>query len=648
MKKGTIAPIISLIFIAFLLTTSSCENTEITENILADGEMFDEMLINPGTEYSSLCAMAADADGVLWICLCNRVIAYYNGKFQVFDQFNTEIPFSNTRSLFVDEQNTKWFGNNLGNVFCYDNKEWKLLPTPEGVGSINRIIQAETGEIWVSGVKTTGTINDPSYEYGIWNYVQGSLGDVYFSEFADMEISDIAADSDTGVWACTYSGTWKPNKSRLFRYDGQTWTSHLDNVPDSRIVDMLSDKKNGGIYCRTAGNNGSIYKYQNGIFEDTTPRSIHAPSMQLDSRGNLCLFLGGSLHKYDGNSWNATRFGDGITDSIWRYHGAIIDSKDRLWCGGLDSSHATRIIMYDGEVWSSLPVTTNDPRTRWRQKGLAELFDDPTTTANASEIREHFLDYVGKKISVTGNTQYAWMNAPDWPGPLSIFNLSNNNLWLFPEYHPALKHLQQTTGFTKGDQFNNLWEQSTPKEYVGYLEPEQYHNGNQVFILYITEIYPPETTEQEKQAYRDIYRDYIVNAESVREEIIPVLSAWVSARKSGVVKELLRVFHPESSVYREYTDSPYSREKTQIYSIEIVFNINNIRIEADGDTARVYFSDIVYNPPDGTYQDTYYEFAIIPSMPMILKKDGEIWTIMEEGYYSIATDGNGGIPTTTT
>ena len=97
---------------------------------------------------SELTSLAFDHDGVLWIgSKYSGAVAFKDGRFTLFDQYNTPLNDAGVSAVFVDAKNTKWFvAARRHAIYTFDNLQWKEIAT--GEAGADTLHEDRRGRIW--------------------------------------------------------------------------------------------------------------------------------------------------------------------------------------------------------------------------------------------------------------------------------------------------------------------------------------------------------------------------------------------------------------------------------------------------------------------------------------------------------------------
>ncbi len=100
---------------------------------------------------TDVTSLGLDRDGILWIgSRYSGIYAMIHEQATLFNQYNTPIPDCGISAIFVDRDNTKWFGSSRGFLCSFDNTHWKVFQSDAERGPISRIRQDRQGRIWLA------------------------------------------------------------------------------------------------------------------------------------------------------------------------------------------------------------------------------------------------------------------------------------------------------------------------------------------------------------------------------------------------------------------------------------------------------------------------------------------------------------------
>jgi hypothetical protein len=493
-----------------LYNTINSDEIEIPaeDSLLSGGEIVKGI---PG----SPSIIAFDKDNVVWMGVnrianisrgfdsFNGVVACHHNRFQIFDGYNTRGLRGKMTAIFVDKQNIKWFGNEWGEIFTYDNRQWKKLPTPEGNNTIMGIQQDTSGKIWVAGV------NRDNGQSHIWNYDSGILGQV---KPGYGDIRRFIIDSEDKFWISTpslvkdiplrsvpfQSGTMNVFTVRNIAYADGSKTLYLALSSSPADVEGPGSGE-GGLYCYKDGKLTALStEKQTGL---PFVRSIG--QLAIDNEGNVWTgYWNWNLvaAKYDGKEW--IPFAEGTPLYGGRCRGIYVDQQNRVWFIVEHRSEPNwpaniGVYVLDGETWTTnpFPMLTWSSRIWWEYKSLKELFELPTEPVDISQVYANPFDYKGKKISFIGKFDNS-----------GLIDQKGNVFKIWPEFHKDCKGF-----FTE--------KLSEYHEFVGFLEygceygqtvsGDVVYSGGWQYQLLITEVYP--LNVQQKSLCQNLYKEHFIN-----------------------------------------------------------------------------------------------------------------------------------------
>jgi signal transduction histidine kinase/ligand-binding sensor domain-containing protein/DNA-binding response OmpR family regulator len=121
-----------------------------------------------------------DNDGNIWIGSWGMGINVYHPatkNFETFDVTNTGLPMKNISTLFKDSKGRVWIGTGDAGLFYYDKDRSKIFPFKQNEKllshSISRILEDNTGNIWLSTDKGVYSFNQISHELAFYSPLNG-------------------------------------------------------------------------------------------------------------------------------------------------------------------------------------------------------------------------------------------------------------------------------------------------------------------------------------------------------------------------------------------------------------------------------------------------------------------------------------------
>lgn len=100
-----------------------------------------------------LTSLAFDRDETLWIgSRYWGIYAYRHGRFFLYNAYTAPIPDEGISAIFVDPNNTKWFGSERGYLYSFDGKQWQVFTASkvprDSIGTIRCIRSDGKGGVW--------------------------------------------------------------------------------------------------------------------------------------------------------------------------------------------------------------------------------------------------------------------------------------------------------------------------------------------------------------------------------------------------------------------------------------------------------------------------------------------------------------------
>jgi ligand-binding sensor domain-containing protein len=268
----------------------------------------------PIIKYQDKRAIASNEPGSIW--LAQNCLLHYNinlDQWETFAPDNLE-PLNNRFDLILDSAKTKvWTGENII-VSLQDSIDWYLENT-SNTHTGSKLKKDNAGNIWLAK------------NNGLWKYNGSSwkVFDTAQTPFHDNYITEFSFDNKGNLYLAA---------SGLYRYDGFTWSTLLNAMPDSAVSAIEIDSSGNvwvGLY------RGGLKKY-NGI----TWTSYNTVNSKLPSNAVLELCLDNSDGLWIGTNGSGCVFFDGINQ--WQTYnrnnsrlpdnGIIyieVDSTDNKW-----------------------------------------------------------------------------------------------------------------------------------------------------------------------------------------------------------------------------------------------------------------------------------------------------------------------------
>lgn len=498
--------IIAVVFVLSLLF-GSADSVLAQEPQLQGGEVLDGLL-------GDISALAIDKNNLLWIGLRYGGIAVLeNNHFRVFDRYNTNIPDARITAIFVDNNNVKWFGTIGGYVYTFDDREWRIMPTPPldwiiRIGQTDKLFVASRRDLWSYSDSRADTFTLLSH------FDQDRNRFSYFRDF--YPVPNISPQE----WEALNDIEFNPRTGLLY----MATRTGLREYRGSQLLNVY-----------TPSNSGLRKPSCNQLFLDSTGY------LWIDYGSEFC-----GITKYDGEHW--THFNEG-TPLFHRRTTDLVSTEDgRVWFAVFSDG----LMMFDGDTWTSYPPIRNDPRIFWRAKPLAELFNDETIRPDIHQVLANPLPYRGKKISIIGRIRSGFEYS-------DIIDGNGEPLHTWVSFVPPLQEVLRETwmdtiiygAYPRGR--GTYWSSYTSNlvELVGYLEfsGSYGHMGGAPFQFDITEVYPYPISELERQEYQDTYTHYYFTRAGEEKEIRDLVEDWRISFQRGDRDHLISLLHPDGYYY---------------------------------------------------------------------------------------------------
>jgi ligand-binding sensor domain-containing protein len=249
---------------------------------------------SPKNDITSVCI---DKQGFMWVGTSFGIYRYTNGNWVAQGTENIYV-----RTLFIDNQNTKWAGLTAGGVLrCDDGVNWEKVPEASKSHSVNVIQCDNKGSIWAG-----------DWNEGLFNLVVPSIGKEQWVNYraadektgdrekiGDNAILSITPDSKNRMWFGTYHGLSLMENNQWLFYD-----MHNSSLPDNNIYALAAGKDEivwvgtGNGLVKIEGSAWTIYSNENsGLSCDLIL------SLATGHKGDIWVGTNKGLFYFNGEHW---------------------------------------------------------------------------------------------------------------------------------------------------------------------------------------------------------------------------------------------------------------------------------------------------------------------------------------------------------
>ncbi len=429
---------------------------------------------------SELTSLAFDHDGVLWIgSMYSGVAAFKDGRFTLFDQYNTPLDDTEVSQVLVDAKNTKWFVvGRKGAVYTFDNSHWRQITT--GPNGAKLLREDKRGRIWCIANRRLGYIEDGAIREFTPKL---SAND---SDFSQHEIVGYDIDRHGVLWVIL-------SNASVLRIDGEKSACVFK---DSPLYDPINGNF-GSVECGPDNDeiylwdrvpsmgivqlkNGRLVPVNTGLANGYHPlRCFAGKKVALVNFGHCGAALGGIGGKFEEYADGTPLANETVTD-------VAIERPGRTWfaCrfGGLQ--------LLDGTEWTTFPAARRAlRRMAWGRKPVEELIKEEAVDVDIQAALKNPRKFANKKIRFKGRIASSFEYA-------EMLDANGSPLGIWPSWEYGLSQFLAKARQDKPVKENGFSDgptQSAPAEY-GWP-----------FQFTIVEEYPADATRQEKAKIQQEY-----------------------------------------------------------------------------------------------------------------------------------------------
>ncbi len=463
-----------------------------------------------------LTSLAFDRDETLWIgSRYWGIYAYRHGRFFLYNAYTAPIPDEGISAIFVDPNNTKWFGSERGYLYSFDGKQWQVFTASkvprDSIGTIRCIRSDGKGGVWFTAdYGSTGLfrVEKGKIESISPNVKSGADGreginGVGSRPFGMVPSMDV--DRHGHLWVACHLG--------FLCFDGQDWTRRGDSQTQQMEISRLwCDPTSNEIYFVAVGvdrteNPFGLPTATTYVFKDGHSRMVTAqmpksgiPVLRIERDGRFAGYI--APHGIiAGDRQQVQRYFAGTALGNETAEDIAFDKQKRIW-------FATRfkgLCCLDNGKWTTFAPPDRDnfradpfPRPAWQKTPLQDLVREEPIDADIHTVLKDPRKYADKKLGIVGTVASSFEYA-------EMIDSRGERLGMWPEYRMlpgAFEPREHRKNGRKSD--------SAPEEFLGYLEWGGYfgHLSGWPMQFTIVEVYP---TDMEKAKKAEIKKQYLAH-----------------------------------------------------------------------------------------------------------------------------------------
>jgi streptogramin lyase len=298
--------------------------------------------------FGELTSLAVDHTDIVWIGSHAGVFSLRNGKLSLFDAHNTAISDAAITAIYVDPNNTKWFGSAQGNLYSFDNARWQAFPALTKAGCPGNEITCIRGDqnyrVWFTArgnvlFRMNGfeidTI-DPRSSMLASNSADKTAAE---APSGDLELSSLDFDAQGKLWAA--------GRHSLFRFDGKSWTCFSGKqLPSADIFGLWCNPQSKEMYLATAK---GLFAFKEGQYRLLAEESTSAPISVVcgTARGRSAAGCGKPGGALLGEGAHFRRYAAGTPLADESVQAVAFDKQGRVWF----ATFSRGLVCLDGDTW---------------------------------------------------------------------------------------------------------------------------------------------------------------------------------------------------------------------------------------------------------------------------------------------------------
>ncbi len=368
---------------------------------------------------TELTSVASDREGAIWMgSRFSGVVVLKDGRFTMFDQYNSPLQHGDVQQVFADSRNVKWFAT-ATTLYSFDNKQWQTyqFEVPEiqiAKPRFERIMMREDSQqrLWISAGFDRAQYLFRLEKGKLQRIATGTLSRGFPEQrgaappleriLGSSEPFDI--DRKGQFWGASQFGLLRVSGAEMKLFQG-------DELPPGSIQGIWCDSVDDRVFLvmRTRGQNFrnqyglSLFKdgHHEPITHSDDQRGVYGIAGSADGRWAVC--TGNGVFVGRGKDFKHYEVGRQLLDQS---HGLCLDGQNRVWI----ASRFHGLHCLEGEKWKvHAPLQRRDinlalvRRMAWQRKYLDQLVREAPIDASIAQVLNDPKKYANQKIRIVGH-----------------------------------------------------------------------------------------------------------------------------------------------------------------------------------------------------------------------------------------------------